>query len=154
MTKPKNARKVVDVPVVCRDCGNKNWRRFRHRAEDHDLGGKPRTLFAICEECGSEHIFDDGEWKKTGVISSEKLRIAALKNGWAQTISDLPGYARKSMNEQSRILFHILRACQSRVDAYRNNQTNVAKVLGELDMTRDFIAEFLAELKAMHSGIH
>jgi hypothetical protein len=151
MTKSK---KVVDVPIVCGACGNKDWRRFRHRSESLEVDDKPRTLLAVCEHCGSEHIFDEGEWKKTGVISSEKLRIAALKSGWIQTISDLPGTSRKLMDEKSGLLFYVLGICQGRVQAYRQNQTNVVKLLHDVQMTRDVIAEFLAELKAMHGGFN
>jgi hypothetical protein len=87
------------------------------------------------------------------VISSEKLRILALKDGWTQTISDLPGTGQKTMEEQSRILFHTLGACQWRVEAYRNNQTNVIKLLNDLRMTRELLAQFVGTLTAMHPGI-
>jgi hypothetical protein len=147
-------RKVVDVPVVCHACGNRDWRRFRHRSEDHDSEGKPRRLFAVCEVCGSEHLFDGGQWIRTGVISSEKLRIAALKSGWVQTISDLPGTSRKTMEVKSKILFHILNACQGRVKAYQFDQTNVIKLLNDLQMTREFLAEFVGTLTTMHPGVH
>jgi|SRR5215469_3372698 len=153
MRSSKTSKKVIDVPVLCRACGNKDWRKFRHRSEGHDVNEKPRQLFAICETCGSEHIFDQGEWRRTSVVSSEKLTISFLKSGWVQTISDLPGTARKSMDEQAEILSKILSICTNRVEAYRQNQTSVVKLLHDLEMTRNHLAEFLAELKGLHSGI-
>lgn len=59
----QKARKVIDVPLVCRNCGNADWREFRYRSENHDLDGKPHRLLGVCSECGQQHVFNEGQWR-------------------------------------------------------------------------------------------
>jgi CheY-like chemotaxis protein len=51
--------RVVDVPLVCGNCGNRDWREFRYRTEGRAVHGK---LFGRCTKCGQSHVFERGQW--------------------------------------------------------------------------------------------
>jgi hypothetical protein len=55
-------KRVVDVPLLCRDCGNRDWRNFRYRAEGPYVEGKPSKLFGRCMKCGHSYLFAGGKW--------------------------------------------------------------------------------------------
>ena len=57
----KNLKRVVDVPLVCVHCGNRDWREFRYRPEGHTDIGFPRKLFGRCLKCGRAHLFEGGQ---------------------------------------------------------------------------------------------
>jgi ribosomal protein L44E len=54
--------KVVDIPLVCGNCGNRDWRKFRYHGEGYDVHGKRLKLFGRCTKCGQSHLFERGRW--------------------------------------------------------------------------------------------
>jgi hypothetical protein len=128
MSRETKAKKVVDVPIICRHCGNTDWRNFRYRGEGQDLDGKAQKLIASCTECGQQYVFKQGEWKMVDSCRSKMMnRIMTSKRCSVQTISDLRTNDRKSMEKQTETLSDVLRLCQHRALAYGRNQTSAFK---------------------------
>jgi hypothetical protein len=75
------------------------------------------------------------------------------KSCWSETIADLDASSRESVTEHMDFLDASIRALESRLAAYRANDTSGFKLLNELKYTNDFIVELSNQLKTAHAGI-
>ena len=145
MTTNTKSRRLVDVPLVCGNCGSTDRRDFRYRGDNHDLEGKPRNLFGTCTKCGQSHIFLQGEWKMVGAAGG-----AMPNKKFPMLIPDLSEGKRKSVEERLKMLQGVMRSCEEYLRGYVAGYQNVIKFLNTMGWVHEEIKESAKKLMKVY----